>query len=185
MKKASKKPVKRAPRKGPPQQRPLSPQRERFCQEVAKSGNQSEAYRVAFPSSKAWTDKILWSHASQLMRDGKVKVRVAQLRRETETRLGMSRQRWLEKWVVLAGKGQPGDRMRALENIGKALGYYAPEQHEVLVAGTVVHVDLSDRLAVLELEIAKAFEEALERKRAAEAIAPVDVKLIEGEKDNA
>ena len=153
----------------------LSFQRERFCQEYVKCGDQSAAFRIAYPTSKGWKDKLVWSHASELMRDGKVKVRVAELRKQTENKLGMSREKWLGKWVKLAnGRGEPGDRMRALENIGKALGYYAPEKHEVNVTGTILHVDLTDRITVLDLEIDKAMAEAFERKR----VEAVDIEAV-------
>lgn len=57
----------------------LTPQREVFAGEIAKGKTQADAYRVAFPSSKKWADANLWSKASALAADGKVKARVAEL----------------------------------------------------------------------------------------------------------
>ena len=53
---------------------------ERACQEfVLNGGNQSAAYRVAFPASKRWKDKTIHEKASRLFADGKVWARVAEL----------------------------------------------------------------------------------------------------------
>jgi phage terminase small subunit len=53
---------------------------ERACQEfVLNGGNQSAAYRVAFPASKRWKDKTIHEKASRLFADGKVLARVAEL----------------------------------------------------------------------------------------------------------
>lgn len=57
----------------------LSPQREKFAQEVAKGKTQSDAYRIAYPKSLEWKDEAVWTAASKLMADGKVLVRVAEL----------------------------------------------------------------------------------------------------------
>jgi hypothetical protein len=46
----------------------MTPQRERFCQCVAKHGNASEAYRVAYPRSVAWRPESVNTAASHLAR---------------------------------------------------------------------------------------------------------------------
>ena len=50
------------------------------CQQlVLNGGNQSAAYRVAFPASKRWKDKTVHEKASRLFADGKVSARVSEL----------------------------------------------------------------------------------------------------------
>jgi phage terminase small subunit len=50
------------------------------CQQfVLNGGNQSAAYRVAFPASKRWKDKTIHEKASRLFADGKVSARVSEL----------------------------------------------------------------------------------------------------------
>ena len=58
----------------------LTPQRERFAIEVASGKSQAEAYRIAYPKSLKWQDRTVWSRASELMTNGKVRGRVAEIR---------------------------------------------------------------------------------------------------------
>lgn len=62
----------------------LTPQQEKFCQEVVKGSSLAEAYRVAYPRSQKWADSAVWSQSSQLRADGKVSQRVALLAQKVE-----------------------------------------------------------------------------------------------------
>jgi len=54
--------------------------KEKACQEyVLNGGDQSKAYRTAYPGSRKWKDKTVWSRASELFADGKVRGRVKEL----------------------------------------------------------------------------------------------------------
>jgi phage terminase small subunit len=53
---------------------PLTPKQEAFCRAYMETGNASEAYRLAYPTSLTWTDAGVWSQASQLLRNSKVVV---------------------------------------------------------------------------------------------------------------
>lgn len=57
----------------------LTPQREAFAAALAQGMTQAAAYRVAYPRSKDWTDKTVWSKASALAADDLVSARVAAL----------------------------------------------------------------------------------------------------------
>lgn len=85
---ATKAPAKKkaAPKKGKPAakkqavERPLTPQQERFCQEVVlNGGNQSAAYRKAYPKSLKYKDESINQMASRLHADVKIASRVADL----------------------------------------------------------------------------------------------------------
>ena len=58
----------------------LTPKREKFAQELVRTGGQSEAYREAYPSSRNWKSETVHSAASRLAADGKVHARVEELR---------------------------------------------------------------------------------------------------------
>ena len=58
----------------------LTPQREKFAQEIVKGGTQSDAYRKAYPKSLKWQVNAVNVSASQLMADPNVTLRVAELR---------------------------------------------------------------------------------------------------------
>lgn len=62
----------------------LTPQKEKFAQAMGRGDSQSDAYREAYPSSKKWKPETLYSKASALAADGKVKARVAMLCKKVE-----------------------------------------------------------------------------------------------------
>ena len=58
----------------------LTPKREKFAQAYVETGNASEAYRRAFNAEKM-KPEVIHVKASELLADGKVKVRVDELKR--------------------------------------------------------------------------------------------------------
>lgn len=56
-----------------------NPRHERFAQLVAAGKSQAEAYREAYPRSRAWKDKTVWENGSRLA--AKVAARVDELKR--------------------------------------------------------------------------------------------------------
>jgi phage terminase small subunit len=61
--------------------RPLTQQQEAFCQElVLNGGHQSDAYRKAYPKSLKWKDNAVNTQASILCANGKIQVRVSELK---------------------------------------------------------------------------------------------------------
>lgn len=63
----------------------LSDRREETaCQEyVLNGGDKSKAYRKAFPASKRWKDKTVWSRASELFANDRMTVRIVELQAES------------------------------------------------------------------------------------------------------
>lgn len=59
--------------------KPLTPQQEKFAAGVAAGLNQAEAYRQAYPHSKKWQDKSVWSKASMTVKLDKVQQRILEL----------------------------------------------------------------------------------------------------------
>ena len=60
----------------------LTPAQEEFARWVVELGNASEAYRRAYPRSKAWKPQAIHVAASQLLAKDKVAIRVDQLKEE-------------------------------------------------------------------------------------------------------
>jgi len=73
----------------------LTQKQERFVQELIKGKSQREAYRIAYPSSKKWKDNVVDVKASELLKNGKVKVRYEEL-------LGKVIKRAEEKAIITA-----------------------------------------------------------------------------------
>jgi hypothetical protein len=60
---------------------------EAFCQAMLTEKNQSDAYRVAYPLSRKWKDNTVNVKASELMRNGKIVVRLNELRGKIEAKV--------------------------------------------------------------------------------------------------
>lgn len=61
----------------------LTKKQEIFCKEVVKQDTYSAAYRIAY-DAKNMSDETIHVKASELMSDGKIKVRVQELKKEIE-----------------------------------------------------------------------------------------------------
>ena len=111
----------------------LSPQRELFAQQIAKCGNQSEAYRVAYPKARNWTQNAVAVKASRLMATANVGLRVLELREQTEKACAISRAELVAEVAAIAHAKdtRTADRLRAYDLLCKILGYYAAEKYDV------------------------------------------------------
>lgn len=58
----------------------LNPNQEAFALAVGSGVDQTEAFRRAYPKSKTWTPKTLWSKACTLAKQPNVKARIAQIK---------------------------------------------------------------------------------------------------------
>ena len=125
----------------------LSPQHELFAQEVAMHGNQTKAYRVAYPKAQAWKDATVWSKASILAADDKVMARISKLRAEVEKQLGISRVDWLDRLAQIALNDtiHTMTRLRALAEYGKAQGYFVPDKCNITSTVEAVTVTPEER----------------------------------------
>jgi hypothetical protein len=64
-----------------------SPQREKFAQLRANGSSQYEAYLEAYPKSKEWSRNVVDVKASELASDGKVLVRINDLKEEIKNKI--------------------------------------------------------------------------------------------------
>jgi len=63
----------------------LTIKQEKFCQKYLETGNASEAYRLAY-DAKNTSPNVISVKASELLKNGKIAVRVDQLKKKTEKR---------------------------------------------------------------------------------------------------
>lgn len=73
----------------------LTKQQEIFCEEVAKGNTQTDAYLVAYPTSKNWTREGVWVAASQLAAKDKINNRIEELKEDTQEEVNWTRKRVL------------------------------------------------------------------------------------------
>lgn len=130
------------------QDKRLTPKQETFCQEYIKCGNASEAYRKAY-NTKNMKAETVNVKASELLKDGKITVRVRELDEQKrndniadaqeiqETLTKLLRGEAKEECVAVESIGDyqsratiiekqitPKDRIKAGETLAKMRGYF-------------------------------------------------------------
>lgn len=102
----------------------LTAQQEKFAQAIAlEDMNQADAYRSAYNTSRM-TDETIWARASELAKNSKVAVRIAELRQQAMTPKVMSAQKRREKLTELANDEDPNVAMKAIDLLNKMDGEY-------------------------------------------------------------
>lgn len=80
----------------------LTPQQEAFAMAVASGKSQSDAYRTAYPKSKAWKDDAVHVAGAKMMANGRVSERVSVLARKVEERFAIDTEKLLREASRLA-----------------------------------------------------------------------------------
>jgi translation elongation factor EF-G len=80
----------------------LTQKRETFARLYVEYGDASKAYREAFPSAQKWKDQAVWVKASELLKDGKVSVRIEELKQKRAQKLDISENRLLAEIAAIA-----------------------------------------------------------------------------------
>lgn len=126
----------------------LTPKREKFCQEMAKLGNQYQAYCNSF-NAKNMKRETIDNRASELMKDGEIRARLQELAEEMKNKniadaqeiqealTRLIRGEVKEECVTVEGVGDgcseariitkqvtPKDRIKAAETLAKMRGYF-------------------------------------------------------------
>ena len=126
----------------------LTPKREKFCQEMAKLGNQRHAYKKAF-NCKNMKDETIDNNAYKLMQNNEIKTRIQELSGKIESKniadaqeiqetlTKLMRGEIQEECVTVEGTGDgcseariitkqvtPKDRIKAGETLAKMRGYF-------------------------------------------------------------
>lgn len=126
----------------------LTPKREKFCQEMAKLGNQRHAYKKAF-NCQNMKDETIDNNAYKLMQNNEIKTRIQELSDKIESKniadaqeiqetlTKLLRGEIEEECVTVEGTGDgcseariitkqvtPKDRIKAGETLAKMRGYF-------------------------------------------------------------
>ena len=112
----------------------MTPKREAFARAVASGMNQSDAYRAAFDAGRM-KPSVVNVKASQLMADGKVRVRVDELRAPIAEKAQITLESHLADLKALRDDAQEARQFSAAISAeiarGKAAGVVAPEKREL------------------------------------------------------
>lgn len=116
---------------------------EKFCQAYIKTGNASEAYKMAYNVGKKTKATTIYKEATTVMKRDRVKKRIEELKEKFREEQGIDQEYILKEYKLLLdsckaegldGKGTIKDRTnwaRALAQLTKMLGLDAPDKTEV------------------------------------------------------
>jgi hypothetical protein len=119
----------------------LTPKQERFAQEVAQGKSQADAYRAAFDVKPTTKPETTYKRACELMADGNISGRVAELKAAIAERVVWTMADSLDVLSTIA-KGvdkdaKPSDKVNAVKAINAMIGLDAPSK--LNVNGDMVH----------------------------------------------
>ena len=122
----------------------LTAQQEKFAQAIAlEDMNQADAYRSAYNTDRM-SDETIWVKASNLANQDKVRVRIAELRKECMTPKVMSAQKRREKLTELAESEDPNVAMKAIDLLNKMDGEYVQKVQAEVQTETTINIELVD-----------------------------------------
>jgi len=140
----------------------LTPKQETFCLEYLKTGNASEAYRIAY-DAKDMKPATINRRAKDLIDNGKIKARLGELRKPAVKRAQMTLDDHLEDLRILRNRatkeGKLDAAIRAEIARGKHSGVAAPEK----IAPVNPDGTPYQPAAPISTEAAKAVSDALDK----------------------
>lgn len=131
----------------------LTAKQEKFCQVYVQLGNASEAYRQAYDVSPTTKDSTIWRKAVEVLENGKVSARMAQLQTTLGKRHDISKdkivkmymeiiadstetfelgrtvtedKKEIQRFYRMAQVTSNGDKIKALDSLSKMLGLNEP-----------------------------------------------------------
>lgn len=105
----------------------LTVKQEKFCQAVANGMTQADAYRSAFNASNM-KDATIWKRASELMVNGAVAGRVAQLRENLEKKALWTREMSVKALVTAYKEGNAAAKVSAVRELNLMHGFNEPQK---------------------------------------------------------
>ena len=114
----------------------LTPKQERFCQEYVKTGNKSEAYRLAY-DAKNMKPETINEKSVRISKEGKIRARIEELQKEIEKRHNVDIDWCIEKLKAIVEDDEK-DRVSAVDKILKYLGGYEKDNDQ-----KKINIDLS------------------------------------------
>ena len=116
----------------------LTAKQEAFAQAVASGMSQSDAYRAAYDASRTKSESVN-VNASKMMAGAKVSLRVAELRKELESKGLWTREKSVLALAAIAdgGEAKPTEIVAAIKELNLMHGFNAPTK--VDIGGTLMH----------------------------------------------
>lgn len=115
----------------------LTAAQERFAQEGAAGASLSQAYRIAYPKSRAWAAESVHAAASALAANIKVSARMAVLRKAAQEASAVSAERLVREMACIAFS----DPRRLVDKNGKLLSLHELDDD---MAAAIVSVEVDE-----------------------------------------
>lgn len=111
----------------------LTPKREKFCQEMAKLGNQYQAYCKAF-NTKNMSRKVIDNEASKLLKNREITMRLKELAEETKNKSIASAQE-IQEFLTKIMRGQEVEQVPMMSDDGLVIAEKTVTPKDRLKAG--------------------------------------------------
>lgn len=120
----------------------LTAKQEAFCQAIASGMTQADAYRSAY-SAKKMADKVVYVKASEMMADGKVTVRVSELKEELAQQNLWTREESVKTLAEIAkdDDAKQADKINAVKALNTMHGFDAPKKVNMSIKQFPTSVD--------------------------------------------
>ena len=113
----------------------LTAKQEAFCQGIADGLGQADAYRAAY-NAEGMKDNTIYPKASELMKNGKVAARIAELRESVQEKQLWSREMSVKALVAAYREGSGSVKVAAVKELNAMHGYNEPSK--VSINGSLI-----------------------------------------------
>lgn len=111
-----------------------TPKQERFAQEYFRTGNACEAYRLSYNCSNMKTATIA-RKAVEVLHNGTIRAIIDRYKATVEKRVTMTKEQAIARLADIALQNEK-DRVAALKQLGKIMGWEAPTRQQIEAAFT-------------------------------------------------
>ena len=113
----------------------LTAKQEAFCQGIADGLGQADAYRAAYDAA-GMKDISIYPKASELMKNGKIAARIAELRASVQEKQLWSREMSIKALVQAYKEGSGSVKVAAVKELNAMHGYNEPAK--VNLSGSLI-----------------------------------------------
>lgn len=114
----------------------LTAKQEAFCQGIADGLGQADAYRAAY-DAEGMKDSSIYPKASELMKNGKVAARIAELKADVQEKQLWTREMSVKALVAAYREGSGAVKVSAVKELNAMHGFNEPTK--VNVNGQIMH----------------------------------------------
>jgi hypothetical protein len=117
--------------------RKLTGKQEAFCQSIAAGHSQIDSYKSAYDAKKM-KDSAIYVHASRLVSNAKITLRIAELKKSIEKKYLWTKEMSVRALMQAYKEGAPSVKVSAVKELNVMHGYNAPAQVELSLLNPMV-----------------------------------------------